>query len=104
MSDEFTVTTSGSPLTRVLDFLSAYRTAPPTADIEMRLGEAVSGDDKGVCISIDGEHHAFTLTEAKQISGVIGKTIQEHPAQSRREGLIKLRDGIETCIRLASTH
>jgi len=66
-------------LDRVLAFLKAYSEAADTSDIEVRIGEAVTGDEKTAAVAIDvaGERHSFTADEAVRLASVAEKALSE---------------------------
>lgn len=98
MSDTFTVTASGDPLIRSLAFMEAWRDASAEADIDIRGGATTAGV-AGLCLTLNGTHHAFTANECRTLVEVIESAIRAYPKESRKEGLPNLAKGIKKALR-----
>jgi hypothetical protein len=95
---ERTIETPTSALTRTHAFIAEYQAAPNDADIEVRRGRTETGEP-AVVISINGSHHAFTVTEARIVADIAESALNKYPAHPDSAGLpnliLALRHGAE---------
>lgn len=98
-TENFTVTTSGNSLTRALAFIKEWQDANADADIEIRGGKTTKGEN-GLCVTLNGKHHAFTARESRVLVEVVQSAIDAMPAESRSEGLPNLVKGLTDALHL----
>ena len=99
MEGEFTVTTTGDTLTRSMAFVREWQDATAEADIEIRGGETLDGK-RGLVVTLNGQHHAFTTDEARILVQVVQSALNKFPDEGRSEGLPNLIAGLTEALQL----
>lgn len=77
------------PRIRAEVFLDAYFSAPDDADIEIRLGRTAKGEPS-VGVSIGGNMHAFTASEARIVADSAESALRAHPKEREAAALPNL--------------